>query len=197
MTRTRGSRLVVSAVLAVALAFPAACGAGETGRDGRRGPASGGRPERGADEAWFTTAGVTPQDPAVLLRELRAGRTPRALGLVRSGAAADVSYVYVNWAWTLWPPGLRPVGVALAPVRVTGSTVAVGPVRRHGRVPELSLRVRDAGGAARTATLREWQRAAHTFPGGGPGRGFTYQFVVAGEPAMDALEAPGGGPRRP
>ncbi|WP_406864883.1 hypothetical protein ABZO31_32370 [Streptomyces sp. HUAS MG47] len=188
MTRAPAVRVLLVTVVSALMALSAACGAGGAGGEGRRGPGSGGRPEHGADEAWFTTVGVTPGDPAVLLRELRAGRTPRSLGLVHSGAEAGASYAYVNWAWTLWPPGLRPVGVALTPVKVTDGTVAVGPVRRHGRVPELSLRVRAGGGAERTATLRTWQRAPHTFPA--PGRGITYQYVVAGEPEMEPLEAP-------
>ena len=197
MTRSTGARAVRAALAAALVALSAACGA--VG-DGRTPPTAGGQPKHGADETWFTTSGVTPEDPAVLLRELRAGRAPKALGLVRSGAKAGASYAYVNWEWSLWPPGLRPVGVALTPVRARDTTVAVGPVRRHGQVPELSLRVRADSGAAWTATLREWQRAPHTFAGpstaGGASRagarraGFTYQYVVEGEPTMEPLEGP-------
>ncbi|MFG2331116.1 hypothetical protein ACGFMM_16000 [Streptomyces sp. NPDC048604] len=192
MPRSHVVRAVLVTFVSALMALSAACGAGGAGSEGRRGPGSGGRPEHGADESWFTTAGVTPEDPEVLLRELRAGRTPRSLGLVRSGAAAGATYVYVNWAWTLWPPGLRPVGVALTRVRVTDSTVAVGPVRRYGRVSDLSLRVGVEGGAARTATLRAWERAPHTFPAGAPQprRGFRFQYVVPGEPDMAPLDVP-------
>ncbi|WOX20241.1 hypothetical protein [Streptomyces solicathayae] len=186
MTRPTGTRAVLATASAVLLALSAGCGAA----DGRTAQGTAGRPKHGADETWFTTAGVTPEDPEALLQELRAGRAPKALGLVRSGATAGASYAYVNWEWSLWPPGLRPVGVALTPVRTGGTTVAVGPVRQHGRVPELSLRVaRIASDDAWTAPLPEWQHTPHTFQGPAA-HGFTFQYVVEGEPSPDPLQGP-------
>lgn len=186
MTRPTGTRAALATAAAVLLALSAGCATA----GGRTPQGTAGWPKHSADETWFTTAGVTPENPEALLDELRAGRAPKSLGLVRTGATPGATYAYVNWDWSLWPPGLRPVGVALTPVRTSGTTVSVGPVRQHGRLPKLSLRVvRVAGGAAWTAPLHDWQRTPHTFPATGGPR-FTFQYLPDAEPPPDPLEGP-------